>query len=209
MIILGVAITGLALVLSWLFANLACSLGLLFSGIPAAGAVFGSTAFCAAASVATALVFRRRGKHLPWAGLVAGNILLTLMAVGLLSWLQTRQQMAIFMNPVPVPSELCVHRGRSIMFSSYVHFTGPPEVIDALIRSKQLKEVLPGPTNQDDDSGFFLWLKLSAPWDWWQPAAMPNPRFFHRHHESDAIQGWGEGWWVNGATNEVYAWIGG
>jgi hypothetical protein len=32
-----------------------------------------------------------------------------------------------------------------------------------------------------------------------------NPRFFYRHHESLAVQGWSEGWWVNSATNEVYA----
>ncbi len=38
---------------------------------------------------------------------------------------------------------------------------------------------------------------------------MPGARFYFLHHKSEAVQGWSEGWWVSGTTNEVYAFIGG
>jgi hypothetical protein len=38
---------------------------------------------------------------------------------------------------------------------------------------------------------------------------MPGARFFFLHHTGDSGQGWSEGWWVNGETNEVYAFISG
>ena len=63
--------------------------------------------------------------------------------------------------------------------------------------------------DKPDITGFSSRERTKVSWGWWQPASMSNPRFFFRHHQSDAVQGWAEGWWVNGATNEVYAFIGG
>jgi hypothetical protein len=45
------------------------------------------------------------------------------------------------MKPEPVPKGLRVHHGRSILFSSYVHFSAPPEVIASIIKSKGLLQV--------------------------------------------------------------------
>jgi hypothetical protein len=121
-----------------------------------------------------------------------------------MSWFQTRQNLRPFTGPGPLPGGVHIHRGRTVLFSSYVHFTAQPAVIAAIIQSKQLVEVPDGV----DLPLYTERQRTQLPWGWWQPAAMSNPRFFHRHHESDAAEGWSEGWWVNGASNEVYAVIG-
>ncbi|MSR64915.1 MAG: hypothetical protein EXS18_03940 [Verrucomicrobiae bacterium] len=203
------ASAGLTLVLSYVLAVVACYFGVLFSGTDSLFAVLVATVFCAIVAPVTALVFKRKGKRFTWPTLFIEVMLLTLVAIGLLSWLQTREKLKTFMDPVPVPSGVHVHNGRGVLFAAYVHFTAPPVVIAAVIKSKELVEVSAEVPDQADFSGYSERQRTKVPWDWWQPATMFNPRFFYRHHESEAVQGWSEGWWVNGATNEVYARIGG
>ena len=200
---------GLSVVLATVFAFIACSCGLLFSGIAIIFTVFVTTAICAVVATVTALVFKRKQWCFTRSAFVIEVLVSALIAVSLLSWLQTRQNLEIFMNPAPVPSEVHVHNGRDTLFSTFVHFTAPPAVIAAIIKSKELVEVPSEPPDHWDISGYSSMLQAKVAWGWWQPATMSNPRFFFRHHESLAVQGWSEGWWVNAATNEVYAFIGG
>lgn len=201
--------SGLALVLALGFSLLACSGGFLFSGVSIFSTVLVAVAFCAAVVSVTSIVFRQRQRRFGWHMLLIEVAVLALVAVGIVSWLDTRQHLRIFMNPSPVPSGLRVHQGRSILFSSYVHFTAPPDSIASLLQSKGLVEV-PAELSDGRDTGPWSSRDHSGvPDGWWQPLTMSSPRFFFRHHESQAVQGWSEGWWVNGATNEVYAFISG
>lgn len=113
------------------------------------------------------------------------------------------------MDPAPIPNELHLYRGQSFLFSSYAHFSAPPAAITAIIQSKELVEVPAEMPDQKDISGYVARQQTNVPLSWWQPAAMFKPMFFYRHHDSTAVQGWSEGWWVNSSTNEVYAFIGG
>lgn len=119
--------------------------------------------------------------------------------------------MEILLNPMPMPADLRVHRGQSFLHGAQVHFTGTPTFISALIEAKQLVEV---PAALPDDGDLDL-SKVSARRQsaeergWWRPASMPGAKFYYLHHKSQAIQGWAEGCWVNGETNEVFAFIGG
>ena len=203
------ASAGLALLLASGFSLLACSGGFLFSGISAFFTILVAVGACAVITPVTALLFRRRQRHFGWRTLLIEVSALAFVAVGILSWLDTRQQMRIFMTSSPVPSGLRVHHGRSILFNSYVHFTGPPAAIASLLQSKGLVEVPAEPPETLDYTAFGSREQSKASWGWWQPASMPTPRFFFLHHKSEAVQGWSEGWWVSGATNEVYAFIGG
>lgn len=203
------ASAGLGLVLASALAFLACYFGLLFDGLEQIFTVLVTAGICTVVTTVSAVVFKRKGKHFTWRTLSIEVIVLALVAVSSLSWLQTRQSLQIIMDPAPVPRELRVHHGRGILFSSYVHFSAPPEVIARLIQLKGLAEVPNDPEKATDSSGWGLQQSTKNPWDWWQPAKMANPRFFYRHHDSLAIQGWSEGWWVNDATNEVYATLGG
>lgn len=203
------ASAGLGLLLASGFALLASYLGLLFGGFVALSTVLVTAAFCAFVTPATALFLTRRGGNFSWCTLCVEVLCLVVVAIALLSLRSTREQLQIFMNPEPVPSEVKVHRGRSILHSSFVHFTAPPTAIASLIRTKQLVEVPAEMPDGTDLSGYSSRQQTKDSWDWWQPTSMPNPRFFFRHHKSQAIQGWAEGWWVSGETNEVYAFIGG
>lgn len=203
------ASTGLALLLAFAFAFLAVKSGFLFGGVDTIFTPLVATAICAIALPLTALVCKRKGKHFGWRALFIETVVLALLGVTSLSWLQTRQHLTIFMQPEPVPKGIQVKHGRSIMFSSYVHFTGSPEVIASLIKAKQLVEVPAESPETSHIDGFTSRERTKEPWDWWQPATMSNPKFFFRHHTSQAIQGWSEGWWVSGQTNEVYAFISG
>jgi hypothetical protein len=206
---------GFALVLSSVSAVLACHFGFLFGGVDTFVAVSVATVCCAIAAPVTALVFKRRGKPFTSRTLFIEVTLLTFVAVGLLSWLQTRQELKILMDPAPIPKGVHVYRGQSIFFSSYVHFTAAPAAIASIIQSKELVEVPAKMPDQKDISGYVARQQTNGhksnnvPLSWWQPATMSNPRFLYRHHDSAAVQGWSEGWWVNGSTNEVYAFISG
>ena len=126
---------------------------------------------------------------------------------GALCWMDRRDHLGILMEPAPVPAGLQVHQGQSRLFGMYVHFSGSPEAIASLLKAKGLVEVPTEPTESSD--GYGSRERSKAAWDWWQPANLSQPRFFFRHHKSEAIQGWSEGWWINGATNEVYAFLSG
>ncbi|MFM8469102.1 MAG: hypothetical protein ACKODH_03910 [Limisphaerales bacterium] len=110
-----------------------------------------------------------------------------------------------------VPTDLRVRRGQRFLHGAQVHFSASPAFISAMISSKKLREI---PAALPDDGELDL-SDVSArrqsaeERDWWRPASMPGAKFYYHHHQSQAIQGWAEGWWVNGATNEVYAFIGG
>jgi hypothetical protein len=200
---------GFALVLASAFSFVACSVGFLFSGISTIFTVLVTVAVCAVVIPVTALIFRRRQRHFAWRTLFIEVTCLSLLAVGLLSWLQTQQAMQIFFEPAPMPDGVHVYCGRSILFSSYVHFTGPPVVISSLLKSKGLVEVSADPPETSDVSGYSAREQSKTTWGWWQPSLMSKPRFFYLHHTSEAVQGWSEGWWVSGDTNEVYAFISG
>jgi hypothetical protein len=130
-------------------------------------------------------------------------------AVCVISRLNTRHNLQIFLSPSPIPSQLRVLHSRGTLFSRYYHFTGPPAVIVSVLQSKGLVEVPADPPETSDMTSFSARERSKNPWDWWQPGVMSKPRFFYLHHESQAVQGWGEGWWINGETNEAYAFISG
>jgi hypothetical protein len=199
----------LSLLFSIAFGLVARPFGFLFGGLSSDFVVFVVTGFCSITIPVIAFFCERKGKRLSWFQLVAFVITLAFTASSLMSWLDTRQHLKIFLNPKPVPPSLRVCQGCSILFSSYVHFTAPPEVIAAIIQSKELVEIPIETPDQVDISGYSERERTKVSWDWWQPTTMSNPRFYYRHHKSEAVQGWSEGWWVNGATNEVYALIGG
>jgi hypothetical protein len=202
---------GLALALAIALVPLALHFGILFSGVDTVFVVLVITIFCAFAILVTAAIFKRKGKSFSWRLLFVEVIFLTLIGGGLLAWSQTRQFMKIIMEPMPVPNGLHVKQGRQLLFTGFVHFTASPSDIATIIEAKKLIEV---PAEIPDEgvkdlSGFSARANSENSWNWWQPTNMPNSKFFYRHHESEAVQGWSEGWWVNGATNEVYAFIGG
>lgn len=203
------AAAGLALILSAALSLVACAGGFLFSGLSAGFVTFVSAGVCAVITPITAAIFRRRQRHFGWRPLLIAVLVCALLAVSVLSYLDTRQHMRTFLTCSPVPSGLRVHHGRSILFSSYVHFTGSPATIASLLQSKGLLEVPAEPPESSDYTGFGSRERSKVAWGWWQPTSMPGARFYFLHHKSEAVQGWSEGWWVSGATNEVYAFIGG
>ena len=206
MVAIVFAAAGLALLVSTVLSFIACSGGFLFTGLSAGFVTLVAAGVCAVITPLTALFFRRRQRHFGWRTLLILVSVYATLAVAILSYLDTRQHMRIFMTSSPVPSGLRVRHGRSILFSSYVHFTGPPTAIASLLQSKGLVEV---PAEPSDNPGFGSRERTKVSWSWWQPTSMSNAKFFFLHHKSDAVQGWSEGWWVSGATNEVYAFIGG
>jgi len=195
---------GLALTTSYLLAWLANHIGILFTGTHTFFAILMGTIVSCVAAAVIEFIFKRKAKQFTWRSLVISVTLTSFIVVGFLSWSQTRDALKLFVNPVP--SNLHVNHGYSDLFATYVHFTAPPEIIIAVIQSHQLAS----PTNADDSLEQIEKDKVTkTSCNWWQPATMSNPKFFMRHHESQAVQGWTEGWWINDATNEVYAFIGG
>lgn len=200
---------GLILGLPYALAILACHFGILFSGLSTFAVVL-ETIVCSAIAVSvTAFVAKRKGKKLGWRTLHIEYSVLALVMVGVFSWIHTRQMLQIFLKPVPVSNEVRVQQGRDVLFNSYVHFTATPAIIAETIKAKELVEVTDAIPENGELSTYNLRESSKVSWSWWQPATMSKPRFYYRHHQSDAVQGWFEGWWVNGETNEVYAHIGG
>jgi hypothetical protein len=200
---------GLALVSSFIFSIFASNYGFLFSGNGTFSVLLVTTPFCAITTSITATVFKRIGRHFSWRAIVIETVILSLLAVIFLSRINTQQTIHIFFAPGPVPSQIHIYQGRGRFFDAYVHFSATPADIAAAINAKELVEVPEELPEQGDFSNDNERQRAITPWDWWQPATMTNPRFFFRHHTSEAIQGWSEGWWINGATNEVYAFISG
>jgi len=130
-------------------------------------------------------------------------------AVFVVLHLIARDNLKIFLSPSPVPSELRVLQSRGTLFSRYYHFVGPPAVIASVLQTKGLVEVPAEPPETSDMTSFSAREQTTNSWDWWQPNTLSKPRFFHLHHKSQAVQGWDEGWWISGETNEAYAYIGG
>jgi len=140
------ASAGFALVVASGLSIVACSVGFLFSGISLFLIPLLAVGVCTVLTSVIALVWRRRQRCFGWRTLLIGVSVLALVAVGVFSWADTRQHLRIFISPSPLPRGLHVHHGRSIMFSSYVHFTGSPAVIASLLQSKGLAEIPPGAT---------------------------------------------------------------
>lgn len=183
--------------------------GLVFAGLDSIFTVGATTFLCALLTLVTAIRFRRKGRHFGWRTLFAEVTVLTLLGVGLLSWGGTRLRLRTFMAPEPVQRELKVLHSRADLFAMDVHFTATPAVITKLIQSKELVETPDDPERALEIPGYYEMQRTKVSRGWWQPTTMSKPRYYYRHHESQAVQGWSEGWWVNGATNEVYARISG
>jgi hypothetical protein len=140
-------------------------------------------------------------------------VLVVLVLVGIIAAvfiglrLNAHHKLENFLSPSPVPSELRVLQSRGTLFNSYYHFAGPPAVIVSVLQSKGLLEVPTEPPASSDVTGFSAREQTKHSWDWWQPSALSKPRFFHLYHKSETGQGWNEGWWINEATNEAYAYF--
>jgi hypothetical protein len=201
---------GLAFILSIVFSVLACSVGLSFSGLDGIVTVPIAIFFSSIVTTIVAVCFKRPAKHFRWPMMWLLVLILTLLSVAGVSWAQTRQHLRILMEPASIPQSLRVHHGRSVLFSSFVHFTASASDITALIKSKELIEVPDWDSDSDAEipKNFHERERRKTAWDWWQPASMPGAKFYHRHHEGVA-QGWVEGWWVDDKTNEVFAYISG
>lgn len=201
----------LGFVFCLLFADLACRFGLLFSGLEFIFTVIISTSICVIVIAATFAFWNRKKIKFSLRFLLIESLFVSMLIIFPSSWLQTRNQLKIFIGSVP--AGIHVHQGRSILFSAFVHFSAPPEVISAIIQSHHLNSRSPIQKDQDKEDAerevSREEQRSKDSWDWWQPASMSNPKFFYLHHESQAAQGWSEGWWVNDATNEVYAFISG
>ncbi|MEQ2006842.1 MAG: hypothetical protein ABMA26_08590 [Limisphaerales bacterium] len=119
--------------------------------------------------------------------------------------------MELLLSPMPMPADLRVRRGQGFLHGTQVHFTGSPAFISALIQAKQLVEVPAAPPDggEFDLSGFSARRQSAEERGWWRPASMPGAKFYYLHHKSQATQGWAEGCWVNGETNEFFVFIGG
>lgn len=200
---------GLGLVLGWLLAWVAEANGLLFGGVDVVFATLISGCCCGLATAITAALLERKGGNFTWQAGCLGAVALSVAATSLWSFFCTRKNLEILISPMQVPADLRVQRGHRFLHSMHVHFIGSPATISALIQAKQLVEVpaaLPD-VGEPDIASFSARRQSAEEWDWWRPASMPGAKFYYLHHKSQAIQGWAEGWWVNGATNEVYAFI--
>ena len=174
MVAIVFAAAGLAFLFSAALSFFACAGGFLFSGLSAGFVTFVASSVCAVIAPVTAFIFRRRQRHFGWRTLLIVVSVCALVAVGVLSYLDTRQHMRIFMTSSPVPSGLRGHHGRSILFSSYVHFTGSPATIASLLQSKGLLEVPAEPPESSDYTGFGSRERSKVAWGWWQPTSMPG-----------------------------------
>lgn len=201
------AAAGVALLSASGAAYIACSGGFLFRGLSATFVIIGAVVICAVLTPFAAILVRRRQKPFGGRELVAVVAVLSILAVGVLSWLNTRQNLRAYTNSSTIPSGLRVHDGSKGLFGSYVRFTGPPATIRSLIQSKGLVEVPAEPQETMRPSAFGSRERTKVAWGWWQPMSMQNPKFFFMHHESEEGYGWIEGWWVNGEMNEVYAFV--
>lgn len=185
--------------------------GMLFGGVDAFVAAMLSGCGCAFGATIVAAILKGRGGSLPWQVGLVGAFVLSFGTTSVVSLFSTRKNLEILMNPMPVPAELRVLSGQRYLHGMAVHFTAAPEAISALIRSKRLVEVPaePGDEINLDVSGHSARWQSGKQRGWWRPTSMPGSKFYYLHHQSRAIQGWAEGWWVNGATNEVFAFLGG
>ena len=202
---------GLGLLLGWLLAWVAEANGVLFGGVDVVFVTLISGCCCGLVTTITAAILERRGGNLTWQSGFLGAVALSIATTSLWSFFCTRKNLEILISPMQVPADLRVQRGHGFLHSMNVHFTGSPDTISALIRAKQLVEVpaaLPD-VGEPDVAGFSARRQSAEEWDWWRPASMPGAKFYYLHHKSQAIQGWAEGWWVSGETNEVFAFIGG
>jgi hypothetical protein len=202
-------VAGLSLGLTIALSLAAQARGLLFEGFDTYFTVVVVTAACVIVGWVTAVSCQYIGKPVSTRQLSMVVLLLSTSLVALSSRVQTNQKLKIFLQPMPVSSEVKIIHGRTTLHCGYTHFTAPQSLIAAAIQAKQLIEV-PALSGEDGLSHEEITARtISAPWDWWQPATMPKGKLFYKHHKSQAPQGWHEGWWVNEQTNEVYAFIGG
>lgn len=213
------ASAGTALVAASGFSILACSMGILFEGIPLLFVMVQSVLVCMAVTWVTALVLKRTRNHFGWRILLTEVSAAALVAVAVLSILDTRQRLKRLTHPAPLPSGLRILQGNEGLFCYEVHFVGPAESITTVLQSRGLVEVpsvLPPPKEVQvpSEPPQHLDLELQG-WKWreqtevsrgwWKPTAMSNPKFFFREHSAgETNAGWIEGWWVNGSTDEVY-----
>jgi len=183
--------------------------GVLFGGVDEFVAALLSGCCCAFGATIAAVILKRRGGFLTWRAGLLGALVLSFGTTGWVSLSSTRKNLEILMNPMPVPAELRVRKGQRYLHGVEVHFTASPEAISALIRSKRLIEIpaaLPD-GSELDISDYSTRRQSGKERGWWRPTSMPGAKFYYLHHKSQAIQGWAEGWWVNGETNEVFAFI--
>jgi hypothetical protein len=127
-------------------------------------------------------------------------VISAIVGVTLICWHFTRSDVKNFWVD-PIPRALIIHGGESYLFSHYLHFTGPPEIISEMIDRNRLE-----PYQDDEEKPGMPRLNVeyfSAPRGRWRPTSMENPQLLVRFHRTD-LQGWLHGIWINTATNEAY-----
>jgi len=187
---------GMALIASYSTALLVCYLGFLFSGLDTGFAILVAIVIVLFTTILPVAILQPQAHQFTWRSLGIQSSLIAMVVVGFMAWFLTRSFFEHNFIKL-VPKGIHVHHGRTVMFGSFVHFSAPPEVVTAIIQARQLAPPSEAQASAQERS--------RAPWGWWNPARMSNPRFFVRQRKSDTGQYWTQGIWVNDATNEVYA----
>lgn len=196
----------LGFVLSFGLTLLACHFGYAFSGLDTLFTVGIGTAVCFLTTLIVLWLRKRKTWQMTPRWLLGQLLVASFISVACLSVIQARQHLRII--GVPETKDVHLLQGRSTLFSTFVHFSARPDDIAAILKSKELTFVPESDevTGMVPD-GFDVKEGSRSSWDWWQPERMQNPRFFFRSHRTDGPQNWVEGWWISGATNEVFAFI--
>jgi len=145
--LISIAVGLLGVLASVGLTTLAVNTGVLFGGLTAFVSLVMATVACWVVAGAIAAIGIRRRRSLGWGALIVITITVSAAVVVYRSWSSIRGSQLKAWNIInPVPNSLHIHRGQDDLFSYWVHFSAPPEVISAIIRSKQLMP----PTSQEE-----------------------------------------------------------
>lgn len=202
-LLISIAVGLLGVLASVGLTTLAVNTGVLFGGLTAFVSLVMATVACWVVAGAIAAIGIRRRRSLGWGALIVITITVSAAVVVYRSWSSIRGSQLKAWNIInPVPNSLHIHRGQDDLFSYWVHFSAPPEVISAIIRSKQLMP----PTSQEEKrveqrsmGGAFNGQDPK----WWMPGGMENPRLYLHMHRGPGY--WIQGLWVNETMTEAYA----
>lgn len=183
---------------------LAVDAGFLFRGLTSFFSLVLATVACWIVAGVSAVVWARKSRQLSWRMLTVVMVTTAAIVIGCRSWRSTRNELEAWLI-APLPKSVRVHRGEDLLFSSWVHFSAPPEVLASIIRSKKLTLPVDEEEKREEQKSMKGSFERQDP-EWWLPGALEKPRFYlHIHHESQ--QPWIQGLWVNEAMTEAYAFI--